>query len=276
MCALRTGMNRLHSAPIFDFVRKYSMEIVLLTALGVGGATVVGALLGFAFKKMTHTFSDIVLSFAAGVMLSAAVIGLILPSLEKGGKFAMPITIVGIFCGALALNLIDRLVPHLHRLVGVDQESHPERTDRVSKIMLFVLAIAIHNFPEGIAAGVGFGSGSSAEALTIAGGIALQNIPEGMVIIAPMLSAGISRKRTLLVAVGTGLVEVVGTLLGYFAVSLSAAILPFALAFAGGTMLYIISDEMIPETHAHGNERGATYALLVGFCLMLLVDFYIG
>ena len=276
MCALRTGMNRLHSAPIFDFVRKYSMEIVLLTALGVGGATVVGALLGFAFKKMTHTFSDIVLSFAAGVMLSAAVIGLILPSLEKGGKFAMPITIVGIFCGALALNLIDRLVPHLHRLVGVDQESHPERTDRVSKIMLFVLAIAIHNFPEGIAAGVGFGSGSSAEALTIAGGIALQNIPEGMVIIAPMLSAGISKKRTFLVAVGTGLVEVVGTLLGYFAVSLSAAILPFALAFAGGTMLYIISDEMIPETHAHGNERGATYALLVGFCLMLLVDFYIG
>ena len=276
MCALRTGMNRLHSAPIFDFVRKYSMEIVLLTALGVGGATVVGALLGFAFKKMTHTFSDIVLSFAAGVMLSAAVIGLILPSLEKGGKFAMPITIVGIFCGALALNLIDRLVPHLHRLVGVDQESHPERTDRVSKIMLFVLAIAIHNFPEGIAAGVGFGSGSSAEALTIAGGIALQNIPVGMVIIAPMLSAGISKKRTFLVAVGTGLVEVVGTLLGYFAVSLSAAILPFALAFAGGTMLYIISDEMIPETHAHGNERGATYALLVGFCLMLLVDFYIG
>ena len=139
------------------------MEIVLLTALGVGGATVVGALLGFAFKKMTHTFSDIVLSFAAGVMLSAAVIGLILPSLEKGGKFAVPITIVGVFCGALALNLIDRLVPHLHRLVGVDQESHPEGTDRVSKIMLFVLAIAIHNFPEGIAAGVGFGSGSSAE-----------------------------------------------------------------------------------------------------------------
>ena len=276
MCALRTGMDRLRSTPIFDFVRKYSMEIVLLTALGVGGATVVGALLGFAFKKMTHTFSDIVLSFAAGVMLSAAVIGLILPSLEEGGKFAMPITIAGIFCGALALNLIDRLVPHLHRLVGVDQESHPEGTDRVSKIMLFVLAIAIHNFPEGIAAGVGFGSGSSAEALTIAGGIALQNIPEGMVIIAPMLSAGISKKRTLLVAVGTGLVEVVGTLLGYFAVSLSAAILPFALAFAGGTMLYIISDEMIPETHAHGNERGATYALLVGFCLMLLVDFYIG
>ena len=252
------------------------MRIVVLTALGVGGATMIGAVLGVLFKNISHRFSDIVLSFAAGIMLAAAVLGLILPSVEYGGKFGLITTVAGIFVGAYTLTLIDRLVPHLHRLVGLDQESHPDGTDRVGKIMLFVLAIAIHNFPEGIAAGVGFGSGSSAEALTIAGGIALQNIPEGMVIIAPMLSAGISKKRTFLVAAATGLVEVVGTLLGYFAVSLSAAILPFALAFAGGTMLYIISDEMIPETHAHGNERGATYALLIGFCLMLLVDFYIG
>ena len=146
----------------------------------------------------------------------------------------------------------------------------------MSKVLLFVLAIAIHNLPEGIAAGVGFGSGNTAEALTIAGGIALQNIPEGMVIIAPMLAAGISPKRTFLYAALTGVVEVVGTLIGYFAVSISTAILPFALAFAGGTMLYVISDEMIPETHAHGSERGATYALLVGFCLMLCVDVLLG
>jgi ZIP family zinc transporter len=138
--------------------------------------------------------------------------------------------------------------------------------------LLFVTAIAIHNLPEGIAAGVGFGSGNTSDALLIAGGIALQNIPEGMVIIGPMLSAGVSPKRTFLIAMLTGLVEVVGTLLGYFAVSIAAVILPFALAFAGGTMLYVISDEMIPETHAHGQQRGATYALLVGFCLMLLSD----
>ena len=143
-------------------------------------------------------------------------------------------------------------------------------------MLLFVLAIAIHNFPEGIAAGVGFGSGNTAEALTIAGGIALQNIPEGMVIIAPLLSMGVSAKRTLLAASATGLVEIAGTMLGYFAVNISTAVLPFALAFAGGTMLYIISDEMIPETHAHGNERGATYALLVGFCVMLLMDVLVG
>lgn len=252
------------------------MEMVLLTAFGVGGATVVGALLGFVFKKISHTFSDIVLGFAAGVMMCAAVVGLVLPSLDAGGNFAALVTVIGVLCGALVLNIIDKAVPHLHRMAGADQEEHPKSNVQVNKIMLFVMAIAIHNFPEGIAAGVGFGSGNQADALTIAGGIALQNIPEGMVIIAPMLAAGISHRRTFVIAALTGVVEVVGTLLGYFAVSISAAILPFALAFAGGTMLYIISDEMIPETHAHGNERGATYALLAGFCLMLVVDFYLG
>ncbi|MEE0868040.1 MAG: ZIP family metal transporter, partial [Clostridia bacterium] len=146
----------------------------------------------------------------------------------------------------------------------------------LSKVILFVMAIAIHNLPEGIAAGVGFGSDNTAQALLIAGGIALQNIPEGMVIIAPMLSAGVSPRKTFICAMITGLVEVVGTIIGYFAVSISSAILPFALAFAGGTMLYVISDEMIPETHAHGSERGATYALLAGFCVMLISDVLLG
>ena len=138
------------------------------------------------------------------------------------------------------------------------------------------MAIAIHNLPEGIAAGVGFGTGNTSQAMVIAGGIALQNIPEGMVIIGPMLASGVSAKRTMIAASLTGVVEVVGTLIGYFAVSIASAILPFALAFAGGTMLYVISDEMIPETHAHGEERGATYALLVGFCLMLVTDVLLG
>ncbi|MBQ2767946.1 MAG: ZIP family metal transporter [Clostridia bacterium] len=250
------------------------MEMVLLTALGVGGATVVGALIGFVFKKASHRFSDIILSFAAGVMLSAAVLGLILPSLEYGGRWGLLTTIIGIFVGALCLNLVDKLVPHLHRLVGGDIESHHNAD--LNRVLLFVLAIAIHNLPEGIAAGVGFGSGNTSQALLIAGGIALQNIPEGMVIIAPMLASGVTPRKTFICAMLTGLVEVVGTLIGYFAVSLSSVILPFALAFAGGTMLYVVSDEMIPETHAHGNERGATYALLAGFCLMLMSDVLLG
>jgi ZIP family zinc transporter len=207
-------------------------------------------------------------------MLAAAVIGLIIPSVELGGNLGLLWAVLGIFAGAVCLNLIDKAVPHLHRLVGIEQEQHKDT--KIGKVMLFVLAIAIHNFPEGIAAGVGFGSGNVNHALVIAGGIALQNIPEGIVIIAPMLSAGVSKKKTLLIALFTGLIEVVGTLIGYFAVSISVAILPFALAFAGGTMLYVISDEMIPETHAHGNQRGATYALLFGFCLMLVTDFLLG
>ena len=246
---------------------------VLLTAVGVGGATVIGAAIGFAFKKISHKFSDTVLSFAAGVMLAAAVIGLILPSVEYGGDFGILITVVGVFAGALCLNLIDKLVPHLHRMVGSDIESHKNKS--LSKVLLFVTAIAIHNLPEGIAAGVGFGADDPTGALVIAGGIALQNIPEGMVIIGPMLAAGVKPGRTFLIASLTGLVEVVGTLIGYFAVTAAYFILPFALAFAGGTMLYVISDEMIPETH-HGSTRGVTYALLVGFCLMLATDVLIG
>ena len=250
------------------------MKLVLITALGVGASTIVGSLIGFIFKNISRKFSDIVLSFAAGVMLAAAVLGLVLPSLEYGDKFALLITVAGIFAGALCLNLIDKLVPHLHKFVGSDLEPH--NNEGLSKVLLFVLAIAIHNLPEGIAAGVGFGSGDTSQALIIAGGIALQNIPEGMVIIGPMLSAGVTPRKTFICAMATGFVEVIGTLIGYFAVSIASAILPFALAFAGGTMLYVVSDEMIPETHSHGNERGATYALLVGFCVMLITDFLLG
>lgn len=249
---------------------------IIITALGVGGATIIGSLLGFIIKKPSHKFNDIILSFAAGVMLAAAVVGLIVPSIDYNNKFSIIVTIVGIFIGALSLNLIDRLVPHLHRIVGVDIEEHPDNINRLNKVLLFVIAIGIHNLPEGIAAGVSFGSGDMGRALTVILGIALQNIPEGMIIIAPLLASGLSKKKTFLIASLTGVVEIIGTFIGYFAVSISTVILPFALAFAGGTMLYVISDEMIPETHAHGNERAATYALIVGFIVMLLMDFIIG
>ena len=250
------------------------MRMVILTALGVGGATVAGSVMGFLFKNLSHKFSDIILSFAAGVMLAAAVLGLIIPSVEYGGKYGLVITIVGIFTGAVCLNLIDKVVPHLHKLMGSDTESH--QNANLNKVLLFVTAIAIHNLPEGIAAGVSFGTDDVSQAIMIAGGIALQNIPEGMVIIAPMLAAGVKPGKTFICAMFTGLIEVFGTLIGYLAVTVASAILPFALAFAGGTMLYVISDEMIPETHAHGSERGATYALLAGFCLMLISDVLLG
>ncbi len=252
------------------------MELVLLTALGVGGATAVGALLGFFIKNPSQKFNDIILSFAAGIMLCAAVVGLILPSLELcGGGVNILVPVFGIIVGAVLLNLVDKVIPHAHRLLGVDKENHPKKSASMSKVLLFVIAIAIHNFPEGIATGVSFGTGNVSHAISVASGIALQNIPEGMVVIAPMVATGISKKRALGIALFTGLIEVIGTLIGYFAVSLSVVILPFALALAGGTMLYVISDEMIPETHSHGFERSATYALIIGFIAMLVFDFFL-
>ena len=248
------------------------MTEVLLCALGVGGATVMGAVLGLIFKNLTHRFSDLVLAFAAGVMLASSFIGLILPSLDMSVGGSVFVTSLGIFLGAIALNLIDKLVPHAHKFV--EKGDCPEAL-RTRKVMLFVAAIALHNLPEGIAAGVGFGSGDISSAILIAGSIALQNIPEGMVIIAPMISVGITPQKAFLIALSTGLIEVVGTVIGYFAVSLTTFMLPFALAFAGGCMLYVISDEIIPDTHADGAENGATYALLLGICLILIFDRYI-
>ena len=247
------------------------MHIVWITAFGVGGATIFGSLLGFIFKNISEKFSNVILSFAAGVMLAASVIGLVLPSLEYGGSFALPITVAGIFSGALCVNWLDKLVPKLQRLAGANEKSSPQ----LNSVLIFVMAIALHNLPEGIAAGVGFGTGDIKNALTVAGGIALQNLPEGMIIISPMLSAGISPIRTLVCAVSTGIIEIIGTLIGFYGVTISGIILPFALALAGGTMLYVISDEIIPATHTDGCERSATFALFLGFCVMLTMNFYL-
>lgn len=249
------------------------MQLAMLTALGVGGATIVGVLIGFIFQKVPHKFNDAILGFAGGIMLAAAVLGLILPSMEEGNIW---ITSIGILTGALFLNFADKITPHLHRITGIDQETHTEAQNSINKVMLFVMAIAIHNLPEGIAAGVGFGSDNIGNAITVALGIALQNIPEGMIIVSPLIMAGVSKWRVFLIASFTGVIEIIGTLIGFTAVSVATAILPFALAFAGGTMIYVVSDEMIPETHSHGYEQMATYSLLFGFITMLIMDFYIG
>ena len=248
------------------------MQLAMISALGVGGATIIGVILGFMFQKIPHEFSDGVMGFAGGVMLAAAIFGLIIPSLDYNNVW---ITVAGIIGGALFLNCADKLTPHLHHITGLDQERHADSQSQLNKVMLFVMAIAIHNLPEGIAAGVGFGGQDIGNAITVALGIALQNIPEGMVIVSPLILAGVPKKRVFFIACFTGIIEIVGTMLGYFAVSIATAILPAALAFAGGTMIYVVSDEMIPETHSHGYERLATYSLLVGFILMILMDFYI-
>ena len=247
------------------------MTLVCLTALGVGGATVLGTILGIPCKKISHRFSDIVLAFAAGVMLSAAILGLILPAIEREENGGLFITLCGIFAGAGCISLVDRLVPHIHKLIGWEDDIHAHNL-HADKLLLFVAAMAIHNIPEGLAAGVSLGSGDLRAALLISGGIALQNIPEGLGTVTPMLTAGFKPRKAFLCGLTTGIIEVIGTFVGYYAVTLASAVLPFCLAFAGGTMLFVISDEMIPETHDHGNELAATYSLLVGFCLMLITD----
>lgn len=247
------------------------MKLVAMTALGIGGATVAGALIGFLFQKIPHKWNDAIMGFAAGVMLVAAIIGLILPAAELVDKSGIWIVGLGLLAGAVFLNLMDKVTPHLHHISGVEEEEHKNNHD-LNKVLLFVMAIGIHNLPEGLAAGMAFGGEDISNALAVAIGIAIQNIPEGMIIISPMLLAGIKKRRTFLIALCTGLVEVVGTFIGYAAVTVADAILPFALAFAGGTMLYVVGDEMIPETHSHGYERMATYSLILGFFVMLLMD----
>ena len=250
------------------------MLLVSLTALGIGGATAIGAILGFLLKRIPHRWVDGLIGFAAGVMLAAAITGLILPAVDLLHPTQLWIVAAGMFSGALFLNLMDMVVPHLHHLTGIDPEQH-RNNEHLNKVLLFVMAIAIHNFPEGLAAGVAFGGEDLGNALSVAAGIALQNIPEGMIIISPMLLAGISGRSTFVIALLTGFVEVAGTFLGYFAAMATTAILPLALSFAGGTMLYIVSDEMIPETHSHGYEKLATFSMMAGFFLMILMNAFI-
>ncbi len=215
------------------------------------------------------------MGFCAGIMLAASVVGLILPATEMAGSAGWWQVAIGVLGGALFLNLLDNITPHLHKLTGLDAETHANNA-HINKVLLFVLAIAIHKLPEGIAAGVGFNNSTNDAAWSVTFGLALQNIPEGMVVISPLLLAGVSRWRTFFISLAIGLLEIVGVWIGYGLGAISLVLLPVMLAFAGGAMLYVISDEMIPETHAHGNERGATYALLVGFCLMLATDVLLG
>ena len=247
------------------------MRMVLLTALGIGGATIIGAAIGFCVKNVSHKINDMILSFAAGIMLAAAVGGLIAPAFELVNGIQLLIPVTGIFAGALFLNFMDKVTPHLHKIAGTDEEAHANNKN-LSRALLFVMAVAIHNLPEGMAAGVSFGNEDVSAAITVAVGIALQNIPEGIVTVSPLVMSGVSRGRAFILAAATGFIEVAGCFLGFFVANVSTVILPFALAFAGGTMLYIISDEMIPETHSHGYERISTYSLLVGVTLMLVMD----
>ena len=213
------------------------MRLVILTAIGVGGATVMGSLFGLLFGRASDKLINTIFFAASSLMLIAAIFGLILPAYEYREKRAL-VTLF-IIVGVICIFLADKLLPIIQKKGGEYSGNHR----KIARAWLLVLAIGIHNFPEGIAAGVGFGSGDSGKALLIAGGIALQNIPEGMIVVFPMLESGMSRKKTFFISLLTGGMEILGTLIGYFAVNIANGILPLVLAFAGGTMLYVIFEE---------------------------------
>ena len=241
-------------------------RMLLLVLLAMGASTVLGVAVGLLVRRIPHRFNDAILGCAAGIMLAAAVLGLLLPAFDTT-KSGMLVALVGAFAGAGLISVLDRITPHLHHIAGVETEVH--HNGRIGKTLLFVAAIALHKIPEGLASGVSFGTGNLGDVMTVAGSISLQNIPEAAVIVAPLFTVGLRARRVLAISLAIAVISMVSVVFGFALVSVFAAALPFLLAAAGGAMLYVISDEMIPETHAHGFEKEATFALISGFLLVL-------
>ena len=247
-------------------------------SLVAGLVTGVGALCVFFVRTLSARLEDGLLSFAAGIMLAASFFSLILPAISYGEiefhskTIAVLVVIAGIMCGAAILFLMHRYLPHEHFLAG---HEGPD-TNALRRIWLFVIAITLHNFPEGMAVGVGFAGGNVSNGMTLATGIGIQNIPEGLAVSVSLIAVGYTRMQAFLVGFLTGLAEPVGGLLGSMAVSFASPVMPWALAFAAGAMLFIISDEIIPETHRRGFENLATFSLLIGFVSMMYLDATLG
>jgi ZIP family zinc transporter len=244
-----------------------------------GLATGAGALPVLAIRGISPKVESGFLGFAAGVMLAAAFFSLILPGLEaaeqNGGTKAGAAATVGfaILLGAFTLQLLNQVAPHEHFVIG---RTPGALASRLKRIWLFVIAITLHNFPEGLAVGVSFGGGNMSNGAATALGIGLQNIPEGLAVAVSLASVGYSRLFAFLAALATGLVEPVGGLVGIAAVSYSSMLLPWGLGFAAGAMIWVVSSEIIPETHREGQQNAATTALMGGLVLMLFLDWTLG
>jgi ZIP family zinc transporter len=249
-----------------------------LASLLAGLLTAVGALPVLFGRSVSQRSNDVLLAFAAGMMLAASFLSLIIPGIEAprsiygGTPVAALIAVAGVLLGAAFVALLNEWIPHEHFFQG-RQGPLPSS---LAKIWLFVLAITIHNLPEGLAVGVGFGGGDIARGTTLAIGIGLQNAPEGLAVALALLSCGYTKGYAFAVAGLTGLVEPVAGLAGAYAVSLSQLMLPWALTFAAGAMVYVISHEIIPETHRHGFENQATLGLTIGLVVMMFLDVAFG
>jgi ZIP family zinc transporter len=249
-----------------------------LASLAAGAATGAGAVLIFFIRSLSERLEDSLLSAAAGVMLAATFFSLLLPGIQyaemqvPSKALAVLIVISGLIAGAIVLHLIHHYAPHEHFTKGKEGPATP----KISRVWLFVIAITLHNFPEGMAVGVSFAGSDISNGVSLASGIGLQNIPEGLAVAASFLSIGYSKIRSFSLAFLTGLVEPVGGLLGATAVSLATPLMPFILGIAAGAMLFVISDEIIPETHRRGYATIATFSLMGGFAVMMFLDATLG
>lgn len=257
-----------------NFLAQYNIIVVgIICSFGTGILTGLGALPIFFKKEFSKKLLDCLLGFAAGVMLAATSFSLIIPAIEQGGGGVRgaTITLIGILAGGIFIDLIDRYFPDTNLYQGPSQNH-----SNMKKIWMFTLAITVHNFPEGLAVGVGFSGGEVANGLSLAIAIGLQNMPEGLAVALPFIREGFSTWRAFLIALLSGLVEPVGGLLGVGMVNIARALLPLGLAFAAGAMLFVISYEIIPETHKEESSKLTTHSLIIGFVIMMFLDNVLG
>ncbi|HEU5263793.1 MAG TPA: ZIP family metal transporter [Gaiellaceae bacterium] len=238
----------------------------LLWILAAGLATAVGGLGLLLLPRPSEYLLDVLLGFTAGVMLAATAFSLLVPALDEGTLVEV---LAGVLAGGVTLLVLDVIVPHVH-LRFVERGHADVAAGRRAALLLS--ALTIHNVPEGMAVGVAFAAGGPELGIPIALAIGIQNVPEGFAAAAPLLAAGTRRGSAVGIATLTGAVEPPAALIAFAAFGVASVLLPFGLAFAAGAMLYVVVDELVPESHARGNERAASAALLIGFALMLALD----
>lgn len=249
----------------------------LLAAL----ATALGALPALGTRTLSERSQDALLGFGAGVMLAACAFSLILPGLEAARRLSSPAgaalqLALAVLLGSWALMALDRWLPHEHFIKGREGPGAQAQAQRLRRTALFVIAVSLHNLPEGLAMGVAFAGGDREAATSLSLAIAIQDLPEGFVIAMALMAVGYARHRALLVGAASGLIEPLGALLGAWVVSQQPLLLPWGLGFAAGAMLFVISHEIIPESHRKGHERWATQGLMLGFALMMVLDTALG